>query len=65
VQCKIPQGALKAEERVTIEMLGGAMKEMVLNREPIQFLNYNDSYHATSAEYLLELPSPEDVHPVG
>jgi len=64
VQCKAPQQALETQELVTIKMLGGATKEMVLNREPIQSLKYDDSYHAVSSEYLLELPSPEDVHPV-
>jgi len=56
VQCKIPQDALETEEQVTIEMLGGATKEMVLSREPIQSLNHDDSYHAINARYLLELP---------
>jgi hypothetical protein len=61
---RIPRDALETEGRVTIEILGGATKEMVLNREPIQSLNYGHYYHAVSNEYLLELPSPEDVHPV-
>jgi hypothetical protein len=64
VLCRVPEDALDTERRATVEMLGGATKEMVLNPEPIQSPNYGHYYRAVSAEYLLELPSPEDVHPV-
>jgi len=62
VLCRVPEDALDSEGWVTVEMLGGATKEMVLNREPIQSPNYGHYYHAVSNEFLLELPSPEDVH---
>lgn len=65
VLCRIPQDALEADERATIEMLGGATKEMVLSREPVQSDNYGHYYYSVSPEYLLEMPRPEDIHFAG
>jgi len=64
VQCRLPEGLPENEERTTIEMMGGATKEMLLNREPRKSLNYGHYNYHVAPEYLLNLPSPSEVRPI-
>jgi len=64
VQCRLPNGVPEDNTSTTIEMLGGATKEMLLNREPRKSLYYDHYNYHVSPDYLLELPAPEEVEEV-
>ncbi|MFC7323585.1 hypothetical protein ACFQMF_03200 [Halorubrum rutilum] len=64
VQCRLPHGPPENDERTTVEMLGGATKEMLLNREPRRSLKYGHYNYHVGPEYLLELPPPGAVQPI-
>lgn len=53
VLCRVDPNALESDDWTTIEILGGATKEMILNRDRIQSDNYGHSYSSVSSAYLL------------
>jgi len=64
VLCRFPQGIPESNTRGHIEIVGGATKEMVLNREPRWSPKHEHYNYHVSPRYLLELPSPEKVRPL-
>jgi len=64
VQCHLPNGVPEDDTSTTVEMLGGATKEMLLNREPRKSLHYDHYNYHVSQDYLLELPAPDEVEKV-
>ena len=64
VLCRFPEGVPESNTRGFVEPVGGATKEMILNREPRWSLRHGHyNYHVTP-RYLLELSSPDKVHPI-
>ncbi len=64
VQCHLPNGPPENNKQTTVEMMGGATKEMLLNREPRKSLNYGHYNYHVAPQYLLNLPSPSEVQPI-
>ena len=64
VQCRLPDGLPESDERTTIEMMGGATKKMLLNREARYSLKYDHYNYHVSPEYLLDLPGSDEIKAV-
>jgi len=64
VQCRLPDGVPENDIRTTVEMLGGATKKILINREPRKSLYYDHYNHHVSPEYLHDLPSSNGIQAI-
>lgn len=64
VLCRFPDSIPQDESECIVELVGGATREMLLNREPRESLKYgHENYHFQS-KYLLDLFETEAVEPI-
>lgn len=61
VLCRFPDNVPDEGTHGIVEMVGGATKEMILQRKPRKSLNYGHSNYHVTPEYLLDLPAPQAV----
>ena len=64
VLSRFPGGVPQNESECIVELVGGATREMLLNREPRESLKYGHENYHVQPRYLLELFETEAVEPL-
>lgn len=64
VLARFPDGVPHDESECVVELVGGVIRDRLLNREPRESPNYGHENYHVQPKYLSELPAKEAVQPV-